>query len=43
MNTLIAAVIGAAIAAVTLVGGVNAVQSGPQKVDSEQLYSYADR
>ena len=42
MNLLISAVLGAGLAAVAAVGGVNAYQGDPQPVSQNDLYSYAD-
>lgn len=42
MASIIAAVVGGVLSAVTLIGGVNAYQGDVQGVSADQLYTYGD-
>jgi len=42
VNVLISALLGAGLAFVAAIGGVNAYQGDPQPVSQNNLYSYAD-
>lgn len=42
MNVIVSAVVGLALGAAVLIGGVHAYQGDPQSVRPDQLYSYGD-